>query len=175
MSLTNYSGLTTTFEVDDLRRLCWLWEWDGKMPATKGADDEDEDNPFLDAPETPTPPKDWSRGGMGFVVTSTTHFVRSGGTRVPAYGIGIEVEIDIDKDMGGGMAAVARWTADSESRKTQFKSKLEKWSKVCGPILNDPPARLLLLFSYMRVLIHARTCQRQTSLSYLLSPRPRLH
>jgi hypothetical protein len=73
---------------------------------------------------------------MGFVVTSTTHFTRSGGIRVPAYGIGIEVEIDIDKDMGGGMAAVARWTADSESRKTQFKSKLEKWLKVRGPILN---------------------------------------
>ena len=108
----------------------------------KGIDDEGEDNPFLDTPEVPTPPKDWSRGGMGFVVTSTTHFTRSGGTRVPAYGIGIEVEIDIDKDMGGGMAAVARWTADSESRKTQFKSKLEKWFKVCGPSSDVPPTHL---------------------------------
>jgi len=140
MSLTNYSGLSTTFEVDDLRRLCWLWEWDGKkIPAT----DEDEDNPFLDTPEAPTPPRDWSRGGMSFVVTSTTHFTRSGGIRVPAYGIGIEVEIDIDKDMGGGMAAVARWATDSESRKTQFKSKLEKWVKVCGPVLGYLPTRLL--------------------------------
>jgi hypothetical protein len=111
------------------------------MPSTKEADDEDEDNPFLDMPEAPTPPKDWSRGGMGFVVTPTTHFTRSGGIRVPAYGIGIEVEIDIDKDMGGGMAAVARWTADGESRKTQIKSKLEKWFKVCGPILDTLPAR----------------------------------
>lgn len=143
ISLTNYSGLSTTFEVDDLRRLCWLWEWDGKkIPSTKEADDEDEDNPFLDTPEAPTPPKDWSRGGMGFVVTSTTHFTRSGGTRVPAYGIGIEVEIDIDKDMGGGMAAVARWTADSESRKTQFKSNLEKWFKVRVPVLDALPTRL---------------------------------
>jgi hypothetical protein len=71
---------------------------------------------------------------MGFVITSTTHFTRSGGTRVPAYGIGIEVEIDIDKDMGGGMAAVARWTAASESRRVQFKTKLEKWVKVRGLI-----------------------------------------
>jgi len=108
----------------------------------KGIDDEGEDNPFLDTPEVPTPPRDWSRGGMGFVVTSTTHFTRSGGTRVPAYGIGIEVEIDIDKDMGGGMAAVARWTADSESRKTQFKSKLEKWFKVCGPFSDALPTHL---------------------------------
>jgi len=135
ISLTNYSGLSTTFEVDDLRRLCWLWEWNGKkLPTAKEADDEDEHNPFLDTPEVPTPPKDWSRGGMGFVVTSATHFTRSGGSRVPAYGVGIEVEIDIDKDMGGGMAAVARWTADSESRKAQIKSKLEKWFKVCGLI-----------------------------------------
>jgi hypothetical protein len=144
ISLTNYSGLSTTFEIDDLKRLCWLWEWDGKkLPSTKEADDEDEDNPFLDAPEVLTPPKDWSRSGMGFVVTSTTHFTRSGGTRVPAYGIGIEVEIDIDKDMGGGMAAVARWTADSESRKTLFRSKLEKWFNVCSPILDRLPAHLL--------------------------------
>lgn len=133
ISLTNYSGLSTTFEIDDLKRLCWLWQWDGKKIPSPKADDEDEDNPFLDTPEAPTPPKDWSRGGMGFVVTPTTHFTRSGGIRVPAYGIGIEVEIDIDKDMGGGMAAVARWTADGETRKTQFRSKLEKWFKVSGP------------------------------------------
>lgn len=140
VSLTNYSGLSTTFEVDDLRRLCWLWEWNGKkLPVTKEAADEDEDNPFLDAPEIPAPPKDWSRGGMGFVVTPTTHFIRSGGTRVPAYGIGVEVEIDIDKDMAGGMAAMARWTADAESRKAQFRSKLGKWSKVGGRTLGHIP------------------------------------
>ena len=140
ISLTNYSGLSTTFEIDDLKRLCWLWEWDGKkIPSVKEAGDEDEDNPFLDAPEAPTPPKDWSRGGMGFVVTSSTHFTRSGGTHIPDYGIVIEVEIDIDKDMGGGMAAVARWTAYGESRKTQFKSKLEKWFKVCCPFPDNIP------------------------------------
>lgn len=143
ISLTNYSGLSTTFDLDDLRQLCWLWEWDGKkIPALKEVGDEDEDNPFLDAPETPAPSKGWSRGGMGFVVTSTTHFTRSIGTRIPAYGIGIEVEIDIDKDMGGGMAAVARWTADGESKKSQFRSKLEKWLKVCDPDLCPLQARL---------------------------------
>lgn len=143
MSLTNYSGLSTTFEIDDLRRLCWLWEWNGKkIPTPKEAGDEDQDNPFLDTPEAPAPPKDWSRGGMGFVVTSTTHFTRSIGIRVPAYGIGVEVEIDIDKDMGGGMAAVARWTADGESRKGQFRAKLEKWLKVRGPGPCTLPARL---------------------------------
>lgn len=143
ISLTNYSGLSTTFEIDDLRRLCWLWEWDGKrLPSPKEVADGDEDNPFLDAPEAPTPPKDWSRGGMGFIVTPSTHYTRSIGTRVPAYGIGIEVEIDIDKDMGGGMAAVARWTADAESRKSQFRSKLEKWLKVCGSDSRLLPARL---------------------------------
>lgn len=111
------------------------------MPASKQVDDGDEDNPFLDAPEVPAQPKDWSRGGMGFVVTPATHFTRSIGSRVPAYGIGIEVEIDIDKDMGGGMAAVARWTADGESKKTQFRSKLEKWLKVCDPGSSTFPAR----------------------------------
>ena len=30
LSLGTYTGLTTKFDIDDLRRLCWLWEWDGK-------------------------------------------------------------------------------------------------------------------------------------------------
>ena len=150
ISLTNYSALSTTFEIDDLRRLCWLWEWDcKKVPTPKELGDEDRDNPFLDTPEAPAPPKDWSRGGMGFVVTSTTHFTRSIGSRVPAYGIGIEVEIDIDKDMRGGMAAVARWTADSESKKSQFRSKLEKWVKVRVP---DPYA-LTACLSHCRLVV----------------------
>jgi hypothetical protein len=129
ISLTNYSDLSTTFEINGLRRLYWLLEWDvDKMPTSKQARDKDEDNPFLDAPEVPVQPKVRSRGGIGFVVMLATHFTRPLGTRVPAYGIGIEVEIDIDKDvMGGGIAAVARWTADGESRKRQFRLKLEKW------------------------------------------------
>jgi hypothetical protein len=140
LSLATYSGLTTKFEVEDLRRLCWLWEWDGQsLPSpsakpsssTESVDDNDE-NPFLDEPKPPAAavPKDWTRGSMGLVVSSTTHFQKSSGKRVPAYGIGIEVEMDIDKDMHGGMAAVARWTADSETRRARFRSKLQKWTEV---------------------------------------------
>jgi hypothetical protein len=38
--------------------------------------------------------------------------------------------MDIDKDMGGGMAAVARWTAAAETRRSEFRDKLECWAKV---------------------------------------------
>jgi hypothetical protein len=134
-SLANYAGLTTTFDVDDLKRLCWLWEWDGKsVPAAskgKAPISDEEDNPFLDTPvPSTTTAKEWTRGGMGFIVSSSTHFSRLAGARIPAYGIGIEVEIDIDKDMAGGMAAVARWTAGSESRKREIRRKLDKWVEV---------------------------------------------
>lgn len=296
LSLANYTGLTTKFDVDDLRRLCWVWEWDGnelsaggkakpkakattegskvedeakakkevvndddenpflekapvvkaKAKSTTADDDEnpfivqptpstssekenkakkqstpsrdDDDNPFL-VPSTPkgkskstlpadedhnpfldkstprasvkpkgndksntspkkekeepssakpvsgsptkskgkekeestlssddgenpfvtqkvdTPSKEWTRGAMGFVVSQSTHFSKIRGSRVPAYGIGIEVEMDIDKGMGGGMAAVARWTATSEDRRKEFRSKLEQWVKV-GPFIS---------------------------------------
>ncbi|KAK7049650.1 hypothetical protein VNI00_005681 [Paramarasmius palmivorus] len=128
ISLTTYTGLPTQFTTDDLRRLCWIWEWDGtsKVDAEK-SEDEDE-NPFVDAP--PSPSKEWTRGSMGFVISSATHFSKGEGRRVPAYGIGIEVEMDIDKDMGGGMAAVARWTAAAESRRRQFHAKLLSWVKL---------------------------------------------
>jgi hypothetical protein len=139
MSIMTYSGLTTKFDTDDLKRLCWIWEWDAKsLPDLtskyKAVDDE---NPFLDTPAQP-PAKDWMRGAMGLVISPTTHYSKSAGKRVPVYGIGIEVEIDIDKDMGGGMAAVARWTANAEKRRTEFRNKLERWVKL-HPELPDVP------------------------------------
>ncbi|KAF9076002.1 hypothetical protein BDP27DRAFT_1314859 [Rhodocollybia butyracea] len=125
ISLSQFSGLSTQFTVEDLRRLCWIWEWDGKTIKDSF---EDDDNPFLD---TPTPPsKEWTRGSMGFVISSATQFSKVEGKRVPAYGIGIEVEIDLDKDMGAGMAAVARWTAATEARRGLFSEKLQTWTKL---------------------------------------------
>ena len=149
LSLGTYTGLTTKFDIDDLRRLCWLWEWDGKaLPVndvkedasdSKGKGkaefptvDEDDDNPFLDDKPVSTsiPAKDWTRGAMGFIISQTTHYSKLSKSRVPAYGIGIEIEMDIDKDMKGGMAAVARWTAASEDRRKEFRKKLEIWIDV---------------------------------------------
>ncbi|KAI0053057.1 hypothetical protein FA95DRAFT_1552940 [Auriscalpium vulgare] len=145
-SLNAYSGLTVRFDVDDLRRLCWLWEWPGDaLPPTKStslaADDE---NPFLEF-EPPAQPKDWTRGAMGFAISPTTHMSKSAGVRVPAYGIGIEVEMDLDKDMGSGMAAVARWTAASETRRYEVLTKLRRWSELhpdTNPVPNIPMADL---------------------------------
>ncbi|KIJ70231.1 hypothetical protein HYDPIDRAFT_77354 [Hydnomerulius pinastri MD-312] len=131
MSIVTYAGLTTKFDTDALRRLCWIWEWDGRaVPDVKGkARAAEDENPFLDSPVA-TPPKEWTRGSMGLVISPTTHYSKSAGKRVPVYGLGIEVEMDIDKGMGGGMAAVARWTADADKRRAEFRSKLESWVKL---------------------------------------------
>ncbi|TFK76053.1 hypothetical protein BDN72DRAFT_809998 [Pluteus cervinus] len=139
LSLSTYAGLTTQFNTDDLKRLCWIWEWDGKaLPkqARPSTSSEDE-NPFLDLPTAPTP-SDWSRRGMGFVLSPTTHYSKSDRKRVPAYGIGIEVEMDIDKDMKDGMAAVARWTATGGDRNAEFRSKVGKWIKLHGEVIPAP-------------------------------------
>ena len=133
-SLNSYTGLTPRFDIDELRSLCWRWEWDGETKALskagKGKQKSDEDeNPFLDD-DKPSPPKDWTRGAMGFVISPTTHFSKSVGSRVPAYGIGIEVEMDLDKNLGSGMASVARWTAGGEGRRKDVLAKLIKWIEV---------------------------------------------
>lgn len=132
ISIATYSGLSTRFGVDDLRRLCWLWEWDPL--STPIATSQDDPNPFL-LPSVPS--KDWTRGSMGFVISPTSHYSKTAGKRVPVYGIGIEVEMDIDKDMTGGMAAVARWTAAADKRRAEFRSKLESWVNV-RPFLHSP-------------------------------------
>ncbi len=167
-SLATYSGFDTKFDVSDLKRLCWLWEWDGKSlghaselqdegKSSHGAengDDDDDDNPFLDKPKPKASPskqqqqldddnpfldkpkadssqsKDWTRGGMGFILSQTTYHSKSAGARLPVYGIGIEVEMDIDKGMSGGMAAVARWTAAGEKRRKEMLEKLQRWVEV---------------------------------------------
>ncbi|TFY61273.1 hypothetical protein EVG20_g7118 [Dentipellis fragilis] len=132
-SLNASSALRTKFDIDDLRRLCWLWEWDGNEASMSSAGSSskkaDDDNPFLEE-EAPATPKDWTRGSMGFVVNPTSHFSKLSGSRVPTYGVGIEVEIDIDKDMGSGMAAVARWTSASETRRREVLTKLHQWAKI---------------------------------------------
>lgn len=259
MSLTTYSGFTTKFDADELKRLCWLWEWDGEqLPSAEDVKDNrdksqvDDDNPFLDDPpvmspsnmtpkaktrpasstskipirvttsstaildeddnpfldstpkanvamkskvvKTPIkdidenpfldtrPPqspyktprvkaqldsddenvflekrpvastsKDWTRGAMGFVISQTSHFSKSLNMRVPVYGIGIEVEMDITKGMGGGMAAVARWTAASETRRKDVRVKLEKWVQVGVIILVDASSTKALFNSCMPV------------------------
>ena len=134
LSLSTYTGLTAQFHIDDLRRLCWIWEWDGaSLPyGEKQCKDVDNDeNPFLDSPShASSSTSEWTRGSMGLVVSPTTHYSKVDRKRVPAYGIGIEIEMDIDKDMRGGMAAVARWTAAAESRRSEFRAKLTRWIEV---------------------------------------------
>ncbi|KAG9317600.1 hypothetical protein JVU11DRAFT_1809 [Chiua virens] len=126
ISIATYSGFITRFDAVDLKRLCWIWEWNHASPPPSAAPSTDDDhNPFL-VPTAPPPPKDWARGSMGFIVTPTSHYSKTAGKRVPVYGIGIEV----DMDMTGGMAAVARWTADADKRRAEFRSKLESWVDV---------------------------------------------
>ncbi|KAJ7796918.1 hypothetical protein B0H14DRAFT_3887346 [Mycena olivaceomarginata] len=132
LSLSTYGGLST--QLDDLRRLCWIWEWDGiTMPFTLTAED---DNPFL---EDRPAQKDWTRGAMGIVLSPSTHHSKVDGKRVPAYGIGVEVEMDIDKDMAAGMAAVARWIGAGESRREAFLEKLNNWLMLHPGIAPVPP------------------------------------
>lgn len=131
LSLATYTGLNAQISLDDLRRLCWVWEWDGGAPGENVNGADDDDNPFLDNPTT-SEETEWVRGAMGFVLSPTTHYFKPDRKRVPAYGIGIEVEIDIDKDLKGGMAAVARWTAATDKRRADFLKKLENWANVSG-------------------------------------------
>ncbi|TFK43377.1 hypothetical protein BDQ12DRAFT_176516 [Crucibulum laeve] len=164
LSLTTYAGLNTNFQVDDLKRLCWIWEWDGKsLPKQKGIPKpvEDEDNPFLDASSAPQSSSgEWTRGSMGLVLSPTTHYSKTDRKRVPAYGLGIEVEMDLDKDMGGGMAAVARWTATADTRRAAFRAKLDRWIDLHSagtPIAPIPLADLPQLETSSRISSLTRT------------------
>ncbi|KAI9513178.1 hypothetical protein F5148DRAFT_1278920 [Russula earlei] len=144
-SLNAYAGLSVELDMNDLSRLCWLWEWEGDViPPTKALSStkDDNPNPFLEDPSISQQPKDWTRGSMGFVINPTTHFSKTSKSRIPAYGIGIEVEMDLDKDMGSGMASVARWTADGETRRQAILSKLRRWVEDTTQIPNLPMADL---------------------------------
>ncbi|TBU46596.1 hypothetical protein BD309DRAFT_915571 [Dichomitus squalens] len=191
MSLGNYTGLATRIDIDDLKRLCWLWEWDGKALSSKSGnttgkgkakDDGEEDNPFLDdaKPAAKVPAKDWTRGGMGIVITQATHHQKSKANRVPAYGIGIEIEMDIDKDMRGGMAAVARWAAGSATRGREVLAKLQQWVKLHAqeesippiPIADLPPLPAVQKPSTLTRLLASSSPKSPSASSILAAPQP---
>ncbi|TDL29229.1 hypothetical protein BD410DRAFT_817428 [Rickenella mellea] len=166
-TLTAAGGLSANCTLDDLRRLCWLWEWDGKkLPKAEF----DSDNPFLDSP-TSEHPKQWTRGAMGLVVTPTTHLLKTAERRVPAYGLGIEVEMDIDKDMRGGMAAVARWTAAGEGRMKEITRKLHRWVEIHEGHATVPPLPFADLPALTQATKQSALTQRLASLSPK-SPKP---
>ncbi|KIJ32373.1 hypothetical protein M422DRAFT_61570 [Sphaerobolus stellatus SS14] len=127
-SLTTAMGFTMNCDVDDVRRLCWLWEWDGRTAKAK-VELEEEDNPFV-VKSAPAPPTDWTRGAMGFTLSPSTYFIRAESRRVPAYGIGIEVDMNLAEGKTGGMAAVARWTAEGDVRKRELEGKVKAWVKL---------------------------------------------
>ena len=141
INLINHLGLeglghSVRCTVDDLSRLVWLWEWDGEVfpehPRSVGSAVEDLEggNPFI------VTSKDWTRGGMGLILTPTTHFSRALGKRVPAYGIGIQVD-----SLKGGMSSIARWTASSEDRRAEIASRLARWVQVYSERRNrNPPS-----------------------------------
>lgn len=143
------AGLRVRCGVEEIKRLCWLWEWDGTtVPEPEEGDkasvrslgpieDSSEDNPFLEsntprkpAPVRTPPPTDWVRGGMGLIVTPTTQLQRAEGRRVPAYGIGIKVEVSSEESVGVALSAVAKWTADSHLRRKELTDKLRQWAKL---------------------------------------------
>ena len=132
-SLNAYAGLTVKLDMDDISRLCWLWEWKGDViPPSKASSQtkDDDSNPFLEDPSVSQQLKDWVRRSMGFVISPTSHLSKVSKLRIPAYGIGIEVEMDLDEDSSSGMASVARWTADCEKRRQTVMSKLRRWVEV---------------------------------------------
>ncbi|KAG9080136.1 hypothetical protein FRC06_007041 [Ceratobasidium sp. 370] len=144
------AGLRVRLGTEEIRRLCWLWEWDGDaLPEEKAPkpsaravgpiEDSSEDNPFLEssaprkpapAPAPAPPPTDWVRGGMGLIVTPTTQLQRAQGRRIPAYGVGIKVEVASEKSTGVALSAVAKWTADSHLRRKELTEKLQNWVKL---------------------------------------------
>jgi hypothetical protein len=132
--------------LDDLRRLAWLWQWDAKsLPACKGTPEEDGDNPFVEKKEPLSEEREWSVGAAGIIITPATHCVRETGKRVAVYGIGIEVEMNIDKGYSDGMAAVARWTADGKKRQEAIRKKLLRWAELRRDTTSIPlPPQLTL-------------------------------
>lgn len=175
ISVTTYTGVSTSFKVEDLRRLCWIWEWDGKT-LPKPSKSEEEDNPFLDDGVVQTThPKEWSRGGMDMVLSPTSHYSKASGKREPAYGIGIEVELDLNRDLAGGTAAVARWAAGAESRLKDFRNKLNSWVTVSATMRHILHRRFLTLHcSCMPMRLLSREYLWRICLHSLVPPSPPL-
>jgi hypothetical protein len=128
----------------DLEQLLWLWEWEESSLSPKAEEKAlDDENPFLEHENSPgNAGKNWKRGGLGFVMTPHSCFDKEKDTRIPVYGIGVEIDMDIDKGNTEGVAAVARWTAQGESRLETVRAKIDRF-KLLHPSRREIPTATL--------------------------------
>lgn len=136
------------FGQQELARLAWVWAWDGKsLSAESSTKKEDDDNPFLVKPKSPSTTEDHV-SGLSYLITTTRTLCPKTGRRVHTHGIGIELEIEPgetrqtlaggvmgglgNSGQGGGVRVIGRWSAGAEVREAAVREKLERWMDLHG-------------------------------------------
>ncbi|CED84131.1 hypothetical protein [Phaffia rhodozyma] len=113
------NGAQRKFALEDLRRLVWLWEWDGRGPPFKSSEHSDSDGPMEAA-----------RSSL-CDLSITPARTLSKQTRTITYTYGFNLLINHSSSTGGVIGAIGRWSAQQNEREAEFKNRLERFANLC--------------------------------------------
>jgi hypothetical protein len=124
------NGAGRKFSLEDLRRLAWLYEWDGEaLPTPKSKKIAavaalDNDDPFLASSPPPSP--------LSLMdITLTPARTLSRGTRAPTYTYTFNLSITHTPSLGGLHGSLGRWSSLASSRRDELTRRLHRWVDLC--------------------------------------------
>ena len=131
----------------DLKRLLWLYEWDGQAlpvvapaaaavaaPVTPTAVSDSPTDPFFLPP--PPPPAgspaevDASRSLLSLSLSPTRTLAK--GTRTQTHSYAFNLRLPVSGFAGGVVGSIGRWSADQQKREAAVRRRLERWAELGG-------------------------------------------
>jgi hypothetical protein len=147
------------FGMGELRRLRWIWDWDGNVDGVpeefrKGGDGKGkskqrtEDNDPFSAPSSS---ETNIKTSSSYLLTPTRTIDPRSSRRTHTYGIGITLVLTPPEVLSAGntllgsrgvgsaagMGAVGRWSAGGERRAKEVEEKLSKWVEMTGGSVDE--------------------------------------
>lgn len=133
------NGAGRKFSVEDLRRLLWLYEWDGKDTWTASSkrtivdmDGSSQDDPFVDdhpAPSTSVNSSALASNLLNIGLRPARTLSRS--TRSPTHTYTFDLAVSYTPALGGILGAISRWSSKTEDRRAEVNRRLHRWVELC--------------------------------------------
>lgn len=122
------NGAGRRFPIEDLRRLFWLYEWDGNAlpPSTTTSRTL---TPGRVVPPTATTTKPTAPSLLSLTLTPTRTLSKSTGKETHTYAFNLTVPHS--PHLGGVVGAVGRWSAKQGERSTEVRRRLDRWVSLC--------------------------------------------
>ncbi|KAL7415740.1 hypothetical protein BDY24DRAFT_413308 [Mrakia frigida] len=126
------NGAGRKFALEDLRRLTWLYEWDGQDLPTSTSRSLSTLTPGPSSSASPSKPSSSSTTlpsllSLSLAPTRTL----SKQTRQPTNTYAFNLAVKHSAHMGGVIGAIGRWSSKQDERTKEVRRRLDRWVELC--------------------------------------------